>query len=243
MTISLHLPRRHRRPLLFPPGLLALAWLLWLGCVALPSMRGMGPRQVIFQLAVESKPFRNEIIPLPLKDALVFPNSFMFPLELASLRPWKNISFNGNLWSDYFSYQQVSASASELKKHNDRDLGMRVGFAAPASYCSLIYTLNNLSTADPIAKRVNYWLDIRHQPTTVYAITSKPAKSIEYYAGHRVIDIDNALMNCSVLDIPTNASLLSWQDLFHPDWRCSTLLLLLLAVLSATRLYRQHRTG
>lgn len=38
-----YLPRRHRRPLLFPPGLLALAELLWLGCVALgrwePALR------------------------------------------------------------------------------------------------------------------------------------------------------------------------------------------------------------
>ena len=30
-----YLPRRHGRQLLFPPGLLALAGLLWLGCVAL----------------------------------------------------------------------------------------------------------------------------------------------------------------------------------------------------------------
>jgi len=38
-----YLPRRHRRPLLFPPGLLALTGLLWLGCVALgrwePALR------------------------------------------------------------------------------------------------------------------------------------------------------------------------------------------------------------
>ena len=33
--MHLYLPRRHRRQLLFPPGLLTLAGLLWLGCVAL----------------------------------------------------------------------------------------------------------------------------------------------------------------------------------------------------------------
>ncbi|SHK86727.1 hypothetical protein [Hymenobacter psychrotolerans] len=51
MLLPLHLPRR-RRPLLFPPGLLALAWLLWLGCVALPQMRGMEKPQVIMQVTM-----------------------------------------------------------------------------------------------------------------------------------------------------------------------------------------------
>ena len=37
-----YLPRRRRRPLLFPPGLLALAGLLWLGCVQL----GSNPRAI-----------------------------------------------------------------------------------------------------------------------------------------------------------------------------------------------------
>ena len=35
LLMHFYLPRRHRRQLLFPPGLLALAGLLWLGCVAL----------------------------------------------------------------------------------------------------------------------------------------------------------------------------------------------------------------
>ena len=35
-----YLPRRHRRKLLFPPGLLAMAGLLWLGRVAVGTWQG-----------------------------------------------------------------------------------------------------------------------------------------------------------------------------------------------------------
>ena len=247
MPLPLHLPRRHCQPLLFPPGLLALAWLLWLGCAALPRMRRMEKQQVVMQLAVPSRAlWRNETVPLPLKDALVFSETSMSPLELAAFRPWMNVSFTGNLWSDYFSYQQVSIAALDLKKHSYRDSGVRVFFAAPANYRSFIYTLDKFNTTNPLAKPVHYWLDIRHQSTAIYAITSKPAKPMEYYAGHQIVSINIAplnLSNCLPLDLPNTASPPSWQKVFQPDWRNSTLLLLLLAALSAVRLYRQHRTS
>ncbi|MBO0359968.1 hypothetical protein J0X19_18555 [Hymenobacter sp. BT186] len=252
MTNTLYLPRRHRRPLLFPPGLLALAWLLWLGCATLPQMQE--PQQGVFQLTVDFKPFRDEMKPLPIQGAFVIPASYMSPLELATLRPWKNISFTGNLWSDYFSYQQVAAATLELKDNNYEDSGVRVFFNTPAHYRSLVYTLDKFNTADTLANRVHYWLDIRHQPTTIYAITSKP---VERYPWH---NYTAPLWNCIVDNNSISASTSDWHGrfqewihslsdfttyapLFYPDWRNTTLLLLLLALLSVIRLYRQYRAS
>ena len=40
IKMAFYLPRRHRRKLLFPTGLLALAELRWLGCVAVGTWLG-----------------------------------------------------------------------------------------------------------------------------------------------------------------------------------------------------------
>ena len=40
IKMPFYLPRRYRRKLLFPPSLLALAGLLWLGCVAVGTWQG-----------------------------------------------------------------------------------------------------------------------------------------------------------------------------------------------------------
>lgn len=49
-----YLPRRHRRYLLFPPGLLALAGLLWLGCVALGPWQEALKLKSVMQLTMPS---------------------------------------------------------------------------------------------------------------------------------------------------------------------------------------------
>jgi len=222
MTTALHLPRRHRRPLLFPPGLLALAWLLWLGCVAMPQMRGMQrPRQVVMQLT--ALPIHGDIFGF-------FPPVYSSEQQLEVFRAWQTIAFTGNQWADYFSYKQASNEATYVNSDYTYKAGMRVEFQPGSTYNSLILIINMLQK-EGIRK---WWLDTQHQPTTLYAFTNRSEPSEQRFV-------------CGTRDyvtrLPRPATLFNATAFFYPDWRNTTLLLLLLALLSVIRLYRQHRTS
>ncbi|MBD2715367.1 hypothetical protein KBK19_10000 [Microvirga sp. STR05] len=233
MPLPLHLPRRHRRPLLFPPGLLALAWLLWLGCVALPQMRGMGRERVMqLTLAPLQIPYYGV-----LGTNLIGKEPYFSSLELAAFRPWQEVRFTGNLWNDYFAHKQVQSIVKQMQAEPDYDRGLCVQFESHISYASLVRTLDMLNMYDT----KNSWLDIRQSPVTLHAFTSKPipvATSIEA----EPLDI----ISCGYIPSePTKQELLikHFASLFQPDWRNSTLLLLLMALLSAVRLGRRWRLG
>lgn len=241
MAVSLHFPRRHRRPLLFPPGLLALAWLLWLGCVTLPRMRGMEKPQTIMQLtmppahAANSSPF-----PIIERGWVALNPS---PVAIEKFRPWQTLVFSGNLWADYFSYKQTKTHIIRLHNAANQAKGLRIRFTSQARYGALMYTLDLLNRYD-ITK---YWVDIWHSPTTLYAFTSVPNKikssppELMPCGGNRYIEPPTIISH----NLPTwIMSLLEpniLNELFY--WHNSTLLLLLLASISAIRLYRQHRAG
>ncbi|WBO85318.1 hypothetical protein [Hymenobacter yonginensis] len=235
LPINLHLPRRHRRPLLFPPGLLALAWLLWLGCVALPQMSGFNkPQGYVTQLTMLGPKFPGAF------DSFSPPRPLWPPYfssyELAAFRPWQNIRFTGNLWQDYFSYQQTQVAANYLERDTTYRMGMKLVFEPSATYKSLIFALDQLQSRDI----KQYWLDIYRLPNTLYAFTDVPT----------VADTTKStipMMSCGTSDNmaawrpqPTSAS---FADLATPDWRNSTLLLLLLTLLSAVRLGQRWRLG
>ncbi|WBA42292.1 hypothetical protein [Hymenobacter canadensis] len=238
ISTQLHLPRRHRRPLLFPPGLLALAWLLWLGCVALPQMRGMERPQVIMQLTMP-----------PLNACL---NSHMYGMTLSNydgtssqinpynsphcwssgriekFRSWQTVLFTGNIFADYFSYQQAFKAAKFVGLSPVYDKGLRIQFSAYASYSSLIYSINLLNENHII----QWWLDTQQLPTTLYAFTTKPNPS--RFGGDS--DLILTQLPEPVLTVPL-------AEFLQPDWRNSTLLLLLMALLSAVRLGQRWRAG
>ena len=81
-VIHLPYPRRTRRRLLLPPGLLALAWLLWLGCVAVPQLRGM-KRQTVMQISIP--PLIPLVDGLPLDSVIYFPRPSWLPFALGIL--------------------------------------------------------------------------------------------------------------------------------------------------------------
>jgi hypothetical protein len=243
LTNTLHLPRRHRRPLLFPPGLLALAWLLWLGCVALPQMRGMERPEYVMQMTVPP-PVQgiNEMIPLPVKGALFWEEPYMAPLEVAAFRPWQDVHFTGNLWNDYFSLQQAHTTVKQLQADPDHDRGLRIKFEPQATYSTLVQMFDLSNVMD--VKR--YWLDIRHSPTTLYMFTTEPPLFVE-----DVESMDGCLLCNDVIPYTPKPTLQEnlvqffapLSHLFQHDWRNSTLLLLLMALLSAVRLGRRWRLG
>lgn len=221
MLLPLHLPRRHRRQLLFPPGLLALAWLLWLGCVALPQLRGMErPLQSVLQISLPSLHFDG--------GWGIGPPLYASEQQLATFRNWRTVTFTENRFADYFNFSQAAAAVELVKADSTYKAGMRIRFSDNASYASLVYSLDLLNKHDI----KTWWLDVQHQPTTLYAFTRRP-------------DPPGTMWVCgnTYTHIPESSPPRSLAEFFLPDWRNSTLLLLLMALLSAVRLGRRWRAG
>jgi len=236
MTIPFHLPRCHRRPLLFPPGLLALAWLLWLGSMALPQIRGFRPEYVM-QLTMPEyyPPLRS---PLPLLQPVWEGPSYMSPLEIEAFRPWQDAVFTGSPWIDYFSTQQIQATLHQCQADPSQVRGLRIRFMPQARYASLILVLDLFEAFD--MKR--YWWDIRPPTTTMYMFTVKPST---YYVaplcgGMTLPDVvPTAPASAFANGIAWLVALVSpatYAPLLQPDWRNSIYLLLLLAGLTMRKM-------
>ncbi|NVO84139.1 hypothetical protein [Hymenobacter terrestris] len=228
--LPLTLPRRHRRRLLLPPGLLALAWLLWLGCVALPQVRGVVPQHV---MEVGFPPLHKNLWGYPVDASLQ---------EIAAFRPWQTLAVTGNLFEDYFSLRNAQAFFRHLEADPNHNRGLQVRIGQEASYSSLIQLLDWCNVYD--MKR--YWVDIRHEPTTLYTFTSKPDpnyKGIPDWvcgvSGGYLPPVLHKPFWVQFDDFVTAFWEFGWfASLLSPDWRNSTLLLLLLGAVSAYRLSR-----
>ncbi|MCC2548626.1 hypothetical protein LJY25_19415 [Hymenobacter sp. BT175] len=143
------LRRRHRRLLLLPPGLLALAFLLLLGC-----------RQV--SLHAERLNLRHtlELNLDPVGDGHAW--------QELQILPWRTVAFTGNIWLDYFSAQETQAMVRHIKARSFAagGAGLRVQFSTTAKYSSLIRVLDCLHQV----KLNNWWLEVNDKPTTLYAM-------------------------------------------------------------------------
>ncbi|WP_152559935.1 hypothetical protein [Hymenobacter sp. IS2118] len=158
-----HLPRRHRRALLFPPGLLALAGLLWLGCVILREQQRI-VRWNVVQLTMPSLHAEDD-----------YPNGPPNPLKwsdakLNNFRNWREIKFVGSQSSNASAKKQLTQAVARMAANPSIEDGTKVTFGATATYSDLIFVLDLMNQYD--VKK--YWLDVVHAPTTFYAITSRP---------------------------------------------------------------------
>ncbi|NVO31293.1 hypothetical protein [Hymenobacter lapidiphilus] len=227
--LLLPLPRRHRRPLLLPPGLLALAWLLWLGCMAVPQVRGVGLQHVM------------EVNFLPLDPKLDLPAEYRTgdynlpyssPATIAAFRPWQIFAVTGNLFEDYFALRNAQAVFHHLQVDPNHDRGLQVHFSRRASYSSLVQLLDWCN----VYSMKKYWVDLRHEPTAFYTFTTK-SKPIKKLLPPSPL---NLIMCASVVEINNDRESPSWLEaqlqLWNSDWRNSVLLLLLLGAASAYRL-------
>ncbi|HEX8326189.1 MAG TPA: hypothetical protein VF629_01525 [Hymenobacter sp.] len=160
-----HLPRRHRRQLLFPPGLLALAGLLWLGCVAVGTLREKLAKRSIITLFVPPTH--------PDSDNFLFHKPSPLALstgELNKFRAWRDVYFNGQSHNDSINLLKLDRAVIYMQAHATADNGIRVCFGPQAKYVNLVATLNSMLKYG-VQK---YWLDVKHQPTAFYAFTTKP---------------------------------------------------------------------
>ncbi|WP_460620901.1 hypothetical protein [Hymenobacter tenuis] len=150
------LPRRHHRHLLLPPGLVALAWLLLLGCLALPSII---PRQAVMEIRLFN--------PKGPQGCLV---GFPTPQQIDKWGPWQNITVSSNEWAGYFDMRMVESVCLFIKEDIPEQRALRVYFDESTSYNTLIQLLDI-----PIRMGIHkHWLDLRRPPFTFNLLGNDP---------------------------------------------------------------------
>ncbi|MBT9393825.1 hypothetical protein KLP40_11690 [Hymenobacter sp. NST-14] len=226
-ALLLPYPRRTRRRLLLPPGLLALAWLLWLGCVAVPQLRG-GARMHLVAL----------LVPGPLKFGW-HTNLLQHRIdegihELSIARQVQTVP--SSTWLRYFYEQQLHFSLPQNTQGATWQ-GVAFHFDGAPSYggASLLASLERQSD-------ILYWFVNAPAGGTAYAFRMPPANFVE-----NVGYIADPCMCHDVMPFQEPMTLIRVKDIIvsdiafylAPEWRNTWLLLLLLATLSTWKLRRQ----
>ena len=154
-----YLPRRHRRKLLFPPGLLALAGLLWLGCVALSGNVRL-KRYSVLQLTV----------PILHKPSDENDSRFWFsPQALDSMRRWQTFRLTGFSFADTIAVSHILMSLSVLHSAAD-STGVKIVFGESSKYTDFICLLN---AAERFGIR-KYAFETRMQLPVLYFLSDRP---------------------------------------------------------------------
>ncbi|WP_157530519.1 hypothetical protein [Hymenobacter norwichensis] len=245
MTNTLYLPRRHRRPLLFPPGLLALAWLLWIGCVV-----------ILPHIPVKYGSLFASFAPLPLQPGL-YTNRLDPALPVADVRQadLPNMFVSLTPLDDFFFSRQLDFALPN-NSYNKPFKGIEYQFHSVPKVEEMDRTISSLQKRSDVL----FWLDTRSTLTKIYVYREPVFRRIEcrgmvipsfIYADNNFPSGPDVIPYYPY--VPIEQQLSSWLQplfspktyttLFHPDWRNTTLLLLLLTLLTAIRLYRQWRTG
>ncbi|RSK42176.1 hypothetical protein [Hymenobacter perfusus] len=220
MPAALYLPRRHRRHLLFPPGLLALAGLLWLGCVAVPRI--VRPTQYV-----------KEVVFFPLHVPADSFGGFPTPQQIEDLGTWQSITLSGNPWADYFDVKIVENAGLLLAEKQLQHRALHVYLNASTSYNTFIQLLdipNQLGIE-------RYFIDLRKMPYSINLLGNIPHPNYpSFICGTEYMKPIKPFSEMAEEWITE-----SWATVFAPDWRNTTLLLLLLTALSIRQLRRQWR--
>ncbi|RPD45040.1 hypothetical protein DNI29_20340 [Hymenobacter sediminis] len=158
---------------------------------------------------------------------------------LEKFRPWYTFSFVGQTLPDYFALQNIRIVTRQFQYEPNLDRGMRVQFAPGSNYTNLIQLYDWLREVEA----GKYWLDMAHEPTTLYTYTEKPLIATD----NQNINVETLTCGCcDSYTLPTTftnkleALFRSFtKALLSPDWRNTWLLLLLLSLLSGWRVVRQ----
>jgi hypothetical protein len=221
MPATLYFPRRHRRHLLFPPGLLALAGLLWLGCVAVPRI--MGPTQYVKEVGF-----------FPLHVPADSFGGFPTPQQIEDLGPWKSITLSGNSWADHFDMKIVENAGRSLAEKQPQHRALHVYLNESTSYNTFIQLLdipNQLGIE-------RYFIDLRKMPYSINLLGNIPHPDYpSFICGTQYMKPIKPFS-----EIAEEWLTESWAAIRSPTWRNTILLLLFLTALSAWKLRRQWRT-
>lgn len=235
--MQLYVPRRHRRKLLFPPGLLALAGLLWLGCLVLNTHPERLKQKFVIQIVMPPLvPSKMSWVPYVLQLA---------PRKIEAFRSWQDAHFTGDAEADAPQQARVAEDIRAIMADSGHSNGVRIHFAPASRYKQLVFVLD-LMVRENVK---NYWLDIRRTPATLYAYTEvrhrlKPGEALGftscagggYYRNHALP------IQISFEEWAANFQSLAWlQPLLQPEWRASAWLLAAITTLSCWQIIRAGR--
>jgi hypothetical protein len=159
-----HLPRHHRRQLLLPPGLLALAGLLWLGSVSIrQDVRLI--RYSTFDLTCNAlSGHRND-------------EFWQSPEEISKLRQWQEFRLTGSATSDTISIRKIAQRLRGLHRADASSYGVKIVFDRHSKYKVSIALLNAVTKAG-IRK---YTFEIRLNQPVLYVLGGTEPTHHYYY--------------------------------------------------------------
>lgn len=222
-------PRRVRRRLLLPPGWVALGLLLLLGCQALQPWAGRVRLWNVIQLTTPKlKPTK--------KDLKAYGKEYQLPYksraELNKVRPWHDVEFKGETLADFLSAAATESAIRKIIADTSHAGGVQIRFSSGATYANLVMVLDIMNYTD----QKKYWLDIYHEPITLYAITLK--KEI---ATNKLTPSYLGCCTCGPY-LPTLTGEAGWwleyQKLWLKSWQPTTLLLASISLLSLWSSFR-----
>jgi hypothetical protein len=238
-----HLPRRYRRPLLLPAGLVALAGLLLLGCLALRPWQELAKTHGVIQLTVpiyEPHPTQPTI-------RFIVPE----PNTLCKRRFRHDAFLNGNPSHDQPQYHRIIAAIRFITADKQHNGLVCVRLAPTAHYANMVALLD-------LMERMNlhqHWFDFTRKPTAFYVFSSRKGHSpneemvypdlsycVRYPSCYSSAPTLPALyrFNESVIEFLT----FQWlAPLKQPEWRVPLALLALLFLLSVRRLLANTRVA
>ena len=233
-----YLPRRHRRRLLLPPGLVALAGLLLLGCLALRPWQELAKVHGVIQLTV---PIYEAHPHLPTIRFLV-PN----PDTMCERRFRYQALLNGNATHDQRQYRRIVAAIRAITSDNKHNGLVCVQLASTARYENMVAMLD-------LVKRMNlhqHWFDFTRKPTSFYIFSSQEIISTNEQPGFK--HMSGCLLYPPYTPAPVpplpllyrfnQAVIALWTfhwlaPLKHPSWRIPLVLLALLSIMNLWRLW------
>ncbi|MVN74896.1 hypothetical protein GO988_01000 [Hymenobacter sp. HMF4947] len=232
-------PYRFRRRLLLPPGWLSLGFLLLLGCLELRTQWRQLRLANMVQLTMPAlKPDTTGLASYKRFSGSTetpFNTPYQSVSKLDELRPWRTVEYGGNPLADFFSASTIEASLVAMQADSTYASGLRIRLRASATYKDLVKMLDMML----VANQKRYWLDTRHKPIILYAITNKelPRKRRTYNS------INNAWGCCVCVSyVPLAPDEPNWltelKSLQQQIWRPSVLVLVMLIILSLFRLTR-----
>ena len=220
-------PRRVRRRLLLPPGWVALGFLLLLGCWQLRFWERQLRQVRVLQLTMPAlKPKKSELQLFGRKFEKEYKIMYMSPTQLSAFRNWYDTELKGNEINDFLNAATTESAVRKIIADINHANGVRIRFLPGATYANLVEALTIMNRTD----QKKYWLDIRHQPTTLYAITvrQEPSRNTvaPFYLGCCTCGPYMPKQNGKL------AGLVKIKSLWVNPWRPTTSLLVLIGALS-----------
>ena len=162
----LYIPRRHRRKLLLPPGLLALAFLLLVGCGVIAPIVKERTKAVLQLTFPTPTPLTFGYTKIPWES----------PQQLANMRQWESYEITGNKLLDWYNWQLAQRTIKALHSSPDSVRGTRIYFRQNAKYEYIIKALSYLNR-NGVKK---YALDMRIPDPTLYVLEYPYTRRSDY---------------------------------------------------------------